>query len=86
MIKECPVILNNEEITAVKYNETIVQFPSIKRDVKTILVEYKNGKYFVVDENANNSTSISKTKKRGRKKKTVVVDQEEETKANSTID
>ena len=49
MIKECPVILNNEAVTVVKFGDTEVQFSSIMKDEKTVNVKYENGKYSIVD-------------------------------------
>ena len=76
MIKECPVILNNEAVTVVKFGDVSVQFPSIKKDEKTVFVKYKNEKYSIVDgiqdetEEAKPETK-SIVKKRTSKKKTV---------------
>ena len=49
MIKECPVILNNDVVTVVKFGDTEIQFSSIMKDVKTVKVKYENGKYSIVN-------------------------------------
>lgn len=45
MVKECPIILNNEAVTVVDFNGVHIQFPSIKKNVTTIPVYKENGKY-----------------------------------------
>ena len=49
MIKECPVIINNDAVTVVKFGDTDIQFPSIAKDIKKVNVKYDNGKYSIVD-------------------------------------
>lgn len=49
MIKECPVIENNDAVTVVRFGDTDVQFSSIAKDAKTVKVKYDNGKYSIVD-------------------------------------
>lgn len=73
MVKECPVILNNELVTVVKYGEIDVQFPSIKKKAKTIFVQFKDGEYTIVDE-LPKETAIKPTRKR---KKTTDKNEEE---------
>lgn len=51
MIKECPVIMNNDDVTVVKFDGTDIQFPSVNNDgVKTLNVKFDNGKYSIVNE------------------------------------
>lgn len=50
MVKECKVFLNNQYVTVIKFNDTDVQLPSIKKEADTIFVKYENGKYSVVDK------------------------------------
>lgn len=50
MTRQCPVILNNSVVTVVKYGDKEIQFSALKRDVDTVYVEYKNGKYKVIDK------------------------------------
>jgi hypothetical protein len=49
MIKECLVTLENGVVTVVRYGDTLVQLPSVHAKTETIFVEYKDGKYAVVD-------------------------------------
>lgn len=49
MIKECQVVLNNEAVTVVKFDDVEVQIPSIGKDAKTVCIKFDNGCYSVVD-------------------------------------
>lgn len=50
MIKECPVIINNECVTVVKYDGIDIQFPSVGKDAKSVFVtKYSNGSYHITD-------------------------------------
>jgi hypothetical protein len=76
MIKECTVTINNEIVTVVDYEGISVQFPAIKKDVKTVYVKNTNGKYKIVDkdEYENSLRETEKTEvvveKKTTKKKT----------------
>lgn len=59
MIKECQVILNNESVSVVKFDNTEVQLPPIGKDVKTVKVECEDGRYSIVTE-----ATVVKMKKR----------------------
>ena len=59
MIKECPVILNNDSVSVVKFGNTEIQFPAIGKEAKTVKVECEDGKYSIVTE-----ATVAKTKKR----------------------
>lgn len=49
MIKECPITINNEAVTVCKYEDVLVQFPSIHdKNAKMLKVSYKNGLYKIV--------------------------------------
>ena len=50
MIKECQVILNNESVSVVKFDNTEVQFPPIGKDVKSVKVKYEDGRYSIVKD------------------------------------
>lgn len=55
MVKECPVIVNNDAVTVVKFDGKEVQFSSInERDAKTLKVKLENGKYYIVDKHEEN--------------------------------
>jgi len=51
MIQKCPVLLNNEAVTVIKYDNVEVQVPSIERDAQYVNVSFENGKYTVVEDN-----------------------------------
>lgn len=71
MIKECSVLLNNEAVTVVKYDDDItIQFPSINRKAKTVFVKYEDGEYSIVDKDYKESAA--KPKKKSTKKKTTI--------------
>ena len=59
MIKECPVIFNNDSVSVVKFGDTEIQFPAIGKEAKTVKVEYEDGKYSIVTE-----ATVVKMKKR----------------------
>lgn len=50
MIKECKVILNNEAVTVIQFGDIEVQFPSIRKNDKTVFVKYEDGNYSIVDK------------------------------------
>lgn len=76
MVKECPVILNNEAVTVVRYGEVNVQFPSIKKDAKTVFVDYIDGRYIIVDGKQKNTNVPKNSKKKNVAKKTTVENDE----------
>ena len=48
MVKKCEVILNNEAVTAVRFDNVEVQFPSIHKGAEYVNVLYDCGKYKIV--------------------------------------
>lgn len=73
MLKECKVLLNNEAVTVIQYDDIQVQIPAIGR--KTAVVKVKDdGHYTVVPDDY--SEPVEK-KPRTRKKKTPVVSDEQ---------
>jgi hypothetical protein len=50
MTKECKVTLNNEAVTVVQFDGIEVQFPSIRKNDKTVFVKYEDGNYSIVDK------------------------------------
>ncbi len=76
MILECPVIINNNAVTVVKYGNIDVQFPSVRKDVKTLMVKCDNGKYSLVNhveeiepvvENETRTAEINNKQKKSKK-------------------
>ena len=50
MVKECPVIINNECVTVVRYDGIDIQLPSIGKDAKSVLIiKHVNGSYQIAD-------------------------------------
>ena len=62
MVKECKVLINNEEVTVVKFGDIEVQFPSIKKNCSSVFVNFENGKYSIVDKPIENKNSENKSK------------------------
>lgn len=71
MVKECLVKLNNDAVTVVKFDDIDIQFPSIRKNAKTVFVNYEDGKYSIVDKNYR-PKSTEKHKKKGTGKKTTI--------------
>lgn len=76
MILECPVIINNNAVTVIKYGNIDVQFPSVRKDVKTLMVKCDNGKYSLVNhveeiepvvENETRTAEINNKQKKSKK-------------------
>lgn len=50
MAKECPVIINNDCVTVVRYDGIDIQFPSVGKDAKSVFVtKHSNGSYHITD-------------------------------------
>lgn len=60
MIKECPILINNTAVTVVKYDDVEVQFPAINKDVKTVFVDFTEGKYNIVDKKEIEKVTVEK--------------------------
>lgn len=71
MTKVCDVIINNEAVTVVKFDDKEIQFPSIHKDVRAVIVKNDNGKYSIVDKMENESKSGFHHKKPDYKKTTI---------------
>lgn len=50
MIKECRVVLNNDLVTVVLYDDVYVQLPSIHKNSQTVYIDNQWGFYSVVDD------------------------------------
>ena len=50
MVKECRVVLNNDLVTVVLYDDVYVQLPSINKNSQTVYVDNQWGFYSVVDD------------------------------------
>lgn len=85
MVKECLVILNNEAVTVVRYGNIDIQFPSIHRNVKTVFVNYEDGKYSIVDEKYKTESAEKYSRKKGAKKKTTIDESVEEIQTEKSV-
>ena len=85
MVKNCKVILNNEAVTVVEYDDVEVQLPSIhKKKADFIKVIAKDGTYAVVEEdNFETSAETEDKPKEAANKKTTI---KEGTKDNTEKD
>lgn len=74
MVKECKVLINNDIVTVVKYDDnTSIQFPSIHTKEKTVFINYENGKYSIVDKDFKPKNSKKQvSKKKSSEKKTTI--------------
>lgn len=69
MIKECPVILNNEAVTVVTYGDVKVQLPPVGNKVKTVMLDCVDGKYSIVTDTEHAlRDGFKKVKKQSRRK------------------
>ena len=87
MVKECPVIINNDAVTVVRFDGNDIQFPSVGQlDVKTMNVKFENGIYSIVnnaeskventvDESVKVAEQVKKNKKTIKKKLDDVVEE-----------
>lgn len=74
MIKNCNILINNDAVTVVRFNDVDVQLPSIHRSAKTVRVCYSDGKYFVVDDGyiEPEFSEVEKKPMKRRAKKTTI--------------
>jgi len=76
MILRCPVTLNNELVTVVDVNGSLVQIPAIHRKASEVNILIKNGQFNVVDDNyvepKNVDEQIDNKQKNKKNKKTTV--------------
>lgn len=70
MIKECQVILNNDAVSVVKFDNTEIQFPPVGKNTKSVKVKCENGRYSIVtDEVPVNIKKITFKKKQRKQSK-----------------
>ena len=50
MIKECPVIINNDALSVVKFDDIDIQLPPLGKNTKNVNVSFDNGKYSIVKD------------------------------------
>lgn len=60
-MKVCPITINNEAVTVCKYDETLIQFPSIHdAKAKTVNVVMKNRLYYIAEDKAEQPVTQDK--------------------------
>lgn len=64
MIKECKVTLNNELVTVIDFDGTLVQIPSIRSNKATVMVSYEDGKYIVLPDDMTQKNTKKRKKQR----------------------
>lgn len=64
MTKECNVIINNDAVTVILFDDIEVQFPSIHAKAKKVFVKYEDGKYSIVDKLSDDNTITKKKNKK----------------------
>ncbi len=77
MLKECKVLLNNESVTVIRYDDILVQIPAIGRKANVVKVK-DDGHYTVVPDDY--SEQVEKKMKTRKKKTPVVSDEQSESK------
>ena len=75
MIKRCKVIINNEAVTVIRFDNIEVQIPSIHKKADYVNVLYENGKYKMVDEDCKDNVINKNYNTKKDNKKTTVVDE-----------
>lgn len=77
MLKECKVLLNNESVTVIRYDDILVQIPAIGRKADVVKVK-DDGHYTVVPDDYGEQ--VEKKMKTRKKKTPVVSDEQSESK------
>lgn len=89
MIKACPVIMTNEYVTVVKFDDKKIQLPAIHNNDKLIMVMLEGGKYSIVNNNsisgANALDESEKFTKRRNYKKTTHSDIDKKIIASASV-
>ena len=49
MIKECKVLLQNQAVTVVRFDDIEVQFPTRNNKSKTVFVKCEDDKYTIIE-------------------------------------
>lgn len=60
MIKECPVIMNNEAVSVVSFDGIDIQFPCLGKNIKKVNVKFEDGKYSIVKDEIKVSKPVEK--------------------------
>ena len=69
MIRKCPVLLNNDHVTVVRFDDIDIQFPAMGAITEYVNVLFEDGKYTVV-EDIKVVDKIEKPQPKSKRKKT----------------
>ena len=69
MIRKCPVLLNNDHVTVVRFDDIDIQFPAMGAITEYVNVLFEDGKYTVV-EDIKGVDKIEKPQPKSKRKKT----------------
>ena len=72
MLKECKVLLNNEAVTVIQYDNIVVQIPAIGRKADIVKI-MDDGSYTVVPDDYCEPAQDAMPAKKTRKKKVPAV-------------
>lgn len=77
MIKECPVIMNNEAVSVVSFDGIDIQFSCLGKNIKKVNVKFEDGKYSIVKDEVKVSKSIEKVAETVNREKPVEVEKKQ---------
>lgn len=77
MIKECPVIMNNEAVSVVSFDGIDIQFSCLGKNIKKVNVKFEDGKYSIVKDEVIVSKSIEKVAETVNREKPVEVEKKQ---------
>ena len=81
MIKECQVLLQNEAVIVVRYDDIDIQLPYHEGDFRTVFVKYEDGRYTIVDDSTE--SIVIEKKKIKKTTKVNVKDRKEDESTNA---
>lgn len=72
MIRKCPVLLNNDHVTVVRFDDIDIQFPAMGAITEYVNVLFEDGKYTVVEDIkvVDKIEEIEKPQPKSKRKKT----------------
>lgn len=77
MIKECPVIINNEAVSVVNFDGIDIQFPSLGKNVKKVNVKFEDGNYSIVKDEIKVSKPVEKEAETVKEEKPIEVEKKQ---------
>lgn len=67
MTKTCKVLLANEYVTVIKFEDRLVQLSSVDRGLEYVDITYENGKYFIADSGKTQLPKLKGSNQKTRK-------------------